>query len=123
MKFKVLSNKPFIPIQKMKIFPFSTSLPIKDLLLPAVLGASLPLVWLIFLILTKEDLLEIWMLYPLTIIPLGGALGGIFFFLMGFRWFPTGNQKLIAVIFSTLMYFVALWMSAVMSFAITGHWN
>ncbi|MBC6366263.1 hypothetical protein [Algoriphagus sp. AK58] len=95
----------------------------KDLMLPSFIGSSLPLAWLLFILLTKEDLFETWMFYPLTIIPLGGAVGGIFFYLMGFLWFPKGNQKLIAVIFSTLMYFVTLWISAVLAFAITGHWN
>ncbi|MFC3415464.1 hypothetical protein [Algoriphagus hitonicola] len=95
----------------------------KELLLPALLGASLPLAWLLFIILTKGDLFETWMYYPLIIIPLGGSAGGIFFFLMGFKWFPKGNQKLVAVIFSTILYFVAIWISAVMAFAVTGHWN
>jgi hypothetical protein len=100
-----------------------SSFHLKGLFLPAGLGASLPLAWLIFAILTKEYLFESWMFYPLTIIPFGGALGGAFFFLMGFQWFPKGNQKLIAIIFSTLMYLVALWISAVLAFSITGHWN
>lgn len=103
----------------------STFLPFhwKDLILPSSLGGSLPLALLLFVILTKEDLFETWMFYPLTIIPLGGAVGGAFFFLMGFHWFPKGNQKLIAIIFSTILYFVGLWISAVLAFAITGHWD
>ncbi len=55
--------------------------------------------------------------------PHGGAVGGIFFFLMGFLWFPKGNQKLIAIIFSTILYFVAIWISAVIAFNFTGHWD
>ncbi len=98
-------------------------LSIKDLILPASLGAFLPLAWLLFIILTKEDHFEFWMYYPLTIIPIGGAIGGALFYLMGFQWFPTGNRKLIAIISSTILYFVALWISAVMAFAITGHWD
>jgi hypothetical protein len=96
---------------------------LKSLILPATLGASLPLAWLLFIIFTKEDLFESWMYYPLTIIPIGGAVGGTFFYLMGFHWFPEGKSKLIAVIFSTALYFIGLWISAVMAFAVTGHWN
>lgn len=105
--------------------PSSSTPPLspKDLILPAVLGASLPLTCLTFLILTKEDIFESWMYFPLTIIPTGGAMAGVFFYLMGFQWFPTGKKKLIAIIFSTILYFVALWISAVMAFAITGHWD
>lgn len=99
--------------------PFS----IKDLILPAALGASLPLACLLSLILTKEDIFESWMYFPLTIIPTGGAIAGAFFYLMGFLWFPAGKKKLIAIIFSTILYFVSLWISAVMAFAITGHWD
>lgn len=95
----------------------------KDLILPSSLGASLPLALLLFVILNKEDVFESWMAYPLTIIPLGGAAGGAFFYLMGFHWFPEGKNKLFAVIFSTILYFVGLWISAVMAFAITGHWD
>jgi hypothetical protein len=98
-------------------------LSIKELLLPAALGASLPLACLLFLILTKENIFESWMYYPLTIIPIGGALAGAFFYLMGFQWFPAGTKKLIAIIFSTILYFSAIWISAVMAFAITGHWD
>ncbi len=96
---------------------------LKNLILPGVLGAVAPFSLLTFIILTKEDVFESWMLIPLTLIPLGGAFGGVFFYLMGFVWFPEGTKKLIAVIFSTLIYFVALWLSAVMAFALTGDWN
>lgn len=96
---------------------------VRELVLPALLGASIPFALLSFIILTKEDAFEPWMFFPLLIIPSGGAAGGIFFYLMGFLWFPTGNQKLIAIIFSTLMYFVVLWLSSVMAFALTGHWD
>lgn len=95
----------------------------KELLLPVSLGAILPLICLLFLILTKEDHFESWMYFPLTIIPIGGGIAGAFFYLMGFQWFPSGNRKLIAIIFSTILYFTALWISAVMAFAITGYWD
>lgn len=97
--------------------------PIKNLGLPALLGAIAPFSLLLFIILTKEEIFESWMLVPLILIPLGGAFGGIFLYMMGFLWFPTGRKKLAAIIFSTFLYFVAIWMSAVLAFAITGHWD
>ncbi|MDI1322811.1 MAG: hypothetical protein PSV36_08680 [Algoriphagus sp.] len=96
---------------------------VKSLLLPALLGALAPFVLLLFIVLTKEDVFEFWMLVPLTIIPLGGAFGGVFFYLMGFVWFPIGKHKLIATIFSTIFYFVVLWLSAVLAFNYTGQWD
>lgn len=96
---------------------------IKSLGLPALLGASAPFSLLLFIIFTKEEISESWMLVPLILIPMGGAAGGLFFYLMGFVWFPRGNQKLIAIIFSTILYFVAIWISAVIAFNFTGHWD
>lgn len=87
----------------MKTAEKSPFIPFKELALPAILGASIPFVLLTFIILTKEDAFESWMYFPLLIIPSGGAAGGIFFYLMGFHWFPNGNQKLIAIIFSTIL--------------------
>jgi hypothetical protein len=95
----------------------------KSALIAGIIGAIIPFSWLMFLILVKSDLFESWMLIPLTFIPLGGVFGGIFFYLMGFVWFPTGSKKLIAIIFSTLLYFVAIWLSAVLAFSVTGHWD
>lgn len=102
---------------------FLNGLDVKSLGLPALLGTSAPLAVLLYIILTKEDSFESWMLVPLIIIPSGGAIGGVFFYLMGFLWFPHGNQKLIAIIFSTILYFVALWLSAVIAFNFTGLWD
>ncbi|OOG77884.1 hypothetical protein [Algoriphagus sp. A40] len=96
---------------------------LRSLVLPAVLGASAPFALLLFIILTKEDVFESWMLAPLTLIPLGGAVGGVIFYLMGFVWFPFGKQKLIAIILSTIFYFVALWMAAVLAFNFTGRFD
>lgn len=96
---------------------------VKNLSLPALLGALAPFSLLLFIVLTKEDIFETWILVPLTIIPLGGAFAGVFFYMMGFVWFPIGKQKLMAIIFSTIFYFVALWLSAVIAFNYTGHWD
>lgn len=95
----------------------------KSAFIAGIIGASIPLSWLLFLILVKSEFFESWMLVPLTFIPLGGVFGGLFFYLMGFVWFPTGKSKLAAIIFSTFLYFVAIWLSAVFAFNITGHWD
>lgn len=102
---------------------FLHGLDVKTLGIPALLGASLPFSLLLFIILTKEGHFETWMLAPLILIPLGGAFGGFFFYLMGFEWFPTGNKKLVAIIFSTIFYFVLLWLSSVIAFNFTGQWD
>ncbi len=93
------------------------------LLLSAILGAALPLSWILFVISSREPQFEAWMLFPSILIPTGGAIGGSFFYLMGFHWFPQGKKKLIALLFSTIAYIGALWFSAVLAFALTGDWN
>lgn len=102
---------------------FLNGLDVKTLGLPALLGASAPFSLLLFIILTKAGPFESWMLAPLILIPMGGAVGGVFFYLMGFLWFTHGKQKLVAIIFSTILYFVAIWMSAAIAFNFTGHWD
>ena len=96
---------------------------LKSALVAGIIGASIPFSWLMFLILVKSKVFETWMLTPLTFIPLGGLFGGLFFYLMGFVWFASGRRKLFAIIFSTLLYFVAIWLSAVFSFSLVGLWN
>lgn len=93
------------------------------LLLSSALGAALPLSWILFVIFSREPQLETWMLFPSILIPMGGAIGGAFFYLMGFHWFPQGKKKLIALLVSTIAYIGALWISAVLAFALTGDWN
>ncbi|WPR77906.1 hypothetical protein [Algoriphagus sp. NG3] len=95
----------------------------KPAIIAGIIGAGIPLSWLSFIILTKEELFETWMLIPLTFIPIGGIFGGLFFYLMGFIWFPTGGKKLAAIVFSVLIYFITIWISAVLAFSITGHWD
>lgn len=104
-------------------FEFLKRIKLKSLAIAGLIGACIPLSWLGFIVLVKEDAFEKWMLIPLTLIPLGGIFGGMFFYLMGFIWFPTGKIKLAAIIFSTFIYFVAIWLSAVFSFSLTGHWD
>ncbi|RAI89417.1 potassium transporter KefB [Algoriphagus yeomjeoni] len=88
-----------------------------------LIGAGIPLSWLLFLILVKSEDFETWMIVPLTFIPLGGLFGGLFFYLMGFIWFPSGGRKLAAIIFSTVVYFIGIWLSAVLSFSLVGLWD
>ncbi|MCH7402839.1 hypothetical protein ACFOUP_17065 [Belliella kenyensis] len=87
------------------------------------IGAIIPILYLCFIILTKEETFEMWMLYPLIIIPIGGGLGAIFFYNMTFIWFREGVKRMFAFLLSAIVYGVMLWGFAVLAFAITGHWN
>ncbi|MCM0059920.1 MAG: hypothetical protein NBV57_03590 [Algoriphagus sp.] len=96
---------------------------ITSLRLPALLGSSLPLVWILFLILRKPTEMELWMLVPLIVIPTGGAIGGSLFYLLGFQWFTKGKIKLIAISIGLLLYCLCLWICAVLAFNATGLWD
>ncbi|NVK48476.1 MAG: hypothetical protein HWE09_01825 [Cyclobacteriaceae bacterium] len=107
----------------MNQLPLKTSIQFKDILLPASLGMVLPTVWLIFLELANENIFQPWMYLPLALIPISGAAGAVFFYMMGFHWFPQGVKKLIAIIFSCILYFFILWITSVFVFNYTGHWH
>ncbi|WP_425639615.1 hypothetical protein ACPUEN_08270 [Algoriphagus yeomjeoni] len=95
----------------------------KSAAVAGLIGAGIPFSWLMFLILVKSEDFETWMMVPLTFIPLGGLFGGLFFYLMGFIWFPSGRRKLAAIIFSTVVYFIGIWLTAVFAFSLVGLWD
>jgi hypothetical protein len=66
---------------------------VKSLVIPALLGALAPFAILLLNVLMKQEIFETWMLAPLILIPLGGAFGEIFLYLVGFDWFPIGNKN------------------------------
>ena len=119
MNYKVLS---IFKIMDTKI-KLLNGIQAKSAIIAGLIGASIPFSWLMFLILVKSSEFENWMFVPLTFIPLGGLFGGLFFYLMGFVWFPFGPRKLGAIIFSTLLYFIGIWLSAVFSFSLVGLWD
>ncbi|SMP20753.1 hypothetical protein SAMN06265367_103188 [Algoriphagus winogradskyi] len=119
MKYKVLSKHK---IMKTSI-EFLKGIQTKSAAVAALIGACIPFSWLMFLILVKSEDFESWMYIPLTFIPLGGLFGGLFFYLMGFIWFPSGGRKLAAISFSTLLYFVGIWLGAVFAFSLVGLWD
>ncbi|SFT37876.1 hypothetical protein SAMN04489724_0493 [Algoriphagus locisalis] len=104
-------------------FEFLKSFQTKSALVAAAIGGSIPLSWLLFLVIFGKGPFENWMFIPLGLIPFGGAIGGLFFYLMGFVWFPNDKSKLVAIIFSSVLYFLGIWLSAVLAFSITGHWD
>ena len=119
MNYKVLS---IFKIMDTKI-KLLKGIQAKSAIIAGLIGVIIPFSWLMFLILVKSSEFENWMLVPLTFIPLGGLFGGVFFYLMGFVWFPSGDNKLAAIVFSTILYFIILWLSAVFSFSLVGLWD
>ena len=65
----------------------------------------------------------VWEFLPLVTVTVGGALGGIVYYLMVQVWYPSGWKKVLATIFSILVYIVLLWLSLVAGFSATGQWD
>ena len=64
-----------------------------------------------------------WQLLPIITVTIGGAGGGILFYLF-LRLFPTsGRTKTLMLILASLGYMVILWMSLILGFSATGLWN
>ena len=57
---------------------------------------------------------KLWMVKPLIIVPLAGALGGIFYYLMDHLRYQGGWIKVLAFIFSLIVYIVVLWLGTVL---------
>src|SRR6187402_845399 len=62
-----------------------------------------------------------WMVRPLLIIPMAGAVGGAFYYLMKVR-FPGGWVGFAATVFSVLIHIFGLWISFVLGFVGT-YWH
>ena len=64
-----------------------------------------------------------WEFFPLVTVPVGGALGGLVYYLLVQAWHPTGWKKVMATTISTLIYIVLLWLSLIVGFSATGQWD
>ena len=91
----------------------------KSLLLkPMLIGAGIALLLIsTFLIIADERdpaWPKFWYIRPLLIVPAAGALGGVFYFLMGQFRIQGGWKRVLANIASLLVYVVGLWMGTVL---------
>jgi len=95
----------------------------KRLLKPALLGAAMPLAYLLYIIISKEDQFETWMSIPLVMIPLGGAIGGIVFFTLQKLPVTKPIQIVALALVGILLYGLCLWISSILAFNLTGDWD
>lgn len=94
----------------------------------ALQGAALAFIlvaaFLTFLLIVGDDFpIGAWILPPLAIPTLGGALGGAVFYLMH-QYLPLdGWKKPAANMLFALVFLAGLWMSMVLGLAIAGLWD
>lgn len=57
---------------------------------------------------------KFWMLKPLMVVPLAGALGGLFYYNMDHLRNVGGWRKILAAILSLIVYLIVLWLGTVL---------
>lgn len=63
-----------------------------------------------------------WMIKPLLIVPVAGALGGIFYYFMDLLRYQGGWLKVVSIFMSLVGFLVALWLGLVLGLNGT-YWN
>ncbi len=63
-----------------------------------------------------------WMIRPLIIVPLAGAMGGAFFYFMGYLFQKDSWSKALAVVLGIIGYVIGLWLGTVLGLDGT-YWN
>jgi hypothetical protein len=83
-----------------------------------ILGATIGLVVILIFILpvknTNPDWGKFWMIRPLIITPLAGAMGGLFYSFMDALRHKGGFKKILANIISLMIFLIGLWMGIVL---------
>jgi hypothetical protein len=62
----------------------------------------------------KPEWPALWMIKPLIVVPVAGAMAGIFYYFMDHLRFQGGWKKFLANIFSLIAYIIALWMGTIL---------
>ena len=57
---------------------------------------------------------KFWMIKPLIMVPLAGAMGGVFYYFMDHLGYQGGWKKAVAIIVSLIGYVIALWIGTVL---------
>ncbi len=97
-----------------------------SLIKPILYGALIALV-LITVFLSKSGDAnpswgKFWMLRPLIIVPLAGAVGGFCYYFLNKQTAKNGFVKVLIVLLSLLIYIIGLWMGMVLGLDGT-YWN
>ena len=87
-------------------------------------GAGIALILIIMFLLSagepKPEWGKLWMVKPLIVVPVAGALGGVFYYFMDHLRYQDGWRKAVANILSLVGYLVILWLGSVLG--LNGTW-
>lgn len=87
---------------------------LKLALLGAAIGFLLIGIFLMGVQNPKPEWPRLWMLKPLIIVPIAGAMGGVFFYLLDYLRFYGGWNKIFIYAVSFLMFVFCLWLGTVL---------
>lgn len=81
-------------------------------------GAAIALVPITLLLLSVDEpnpaWPKYWMVRPLIIVPIAGAMGGLFYYFMDHLRYEGGWKKVLAILLSVIVYFIILWMGTIL---------
>lgn len=85
---------------------------------PILIGAAIALI-LIALFLSGVNNPDpawpkLWKIKPLIIVPLAGAMGGLFYYLVQPLHYKSGLKKTVAIIVCIIVYVIGLWLGTVL---------
>lgn len=92
---------------------------------PMLIGGAVGLMVISFFVFgvdePKPEWGKLWIIRPLLITPMAGAMGGAFYYFMDYLSYK-GLNKTVAVVLSLIVFMVALWLGVVLGLAGT-MWN
>ena len=84
---------------------------------PVLVGAGIALIVILFFVTGADEpdpaWGKYWMIRPLLITPLAGAIGGAFYAFMHYQS-SRGFNRTLAILLSIVVYFIGLWMGIVL---------
>lgn len=98
-------------LKTQQIHPVSLS---KRMLQGAGIALILIIIFLIGVDETDPSWPRLWMIRPLVIVPLAGAMGGVLYYFMDHLRNQGGWRKVLAITLSLIGYIIALWLGTVL---------
>lgn len=83
-----------------------------------LLGAGIALLLITFFLLDagepRPEWSKLWRVRPLIIVPMAGAMGGVFYHLMDNLRYQGGWKKILANVLSLVVFIIGLWLGSVL---------
>jgi hypothetical protein len=86
-------------------------------------GIAFVLICIFLLAVIGNVVIEAWLLVPIGAVTVGGALGGVFYFVMDILRSQGGWKKIWANVISIFVYLVLVYMSLILALSAIGLWD